>query len=115
MRQSIREQTNLNLLKSRDDMVAKYKRKKGKRIASFEIEDHVSCEIPKKIRKKADITRLPCVVIDVTNDKYKLMCQYGIIAGTFDASSFIKYPWDVRGNAEKKVTLNSAALKFLGK
>lgn len=82
IRKETREDVIKHQEKAREQMVSKYERKKGsKRLATFKLEDHVSIEIPKKIRKKTDAKRLPCLVVDKTRgnpETYKL-----VISGIF--------------------------------
>ncbi|XP_066922014.1 uncharacterized protein [Clytia hemisphaerica] len=118
-RKAIRDEVNSNLELSRNKMQEKYQRKKGKRVASFSVGEHVGLLIPEKIRKKADIKRLPCIVLQKSNNRhcesFSLMSEYGILNGKFTASELEKYPGQVNGLDDVKLSLNAASLKLLGK
>jgi len=98
-------------------MVKKYEKKKRTKLTEFEIEEHVSCIIPNIWRKKSNITRIPCVIIDKfcgTQPLYTLMSEFGVLKGKFNASNLIRYPGSIiRCNPEKKISLRTAAYQLL--
>lgn len=99
-------------------MINKHAKSKGTKLACFSVEEHVSIQAPKRLRGSG-IKRLPCIVLAKSEQngqkRYKLMCQYGILNGTFTASDLAKFPGNVTGKGDTKITLHAACLKFFGK
>ena len=117
IRQLVREEAKTNLEKSRKAMTEKFERHKKNKMFIFNVENHVTCGMPKKFLHKSSIKRIPCVIIEKSHGvqpTYKLMSEFGVLNGRYDASKLMPYPGKVIWcNPDKKVTLQAAASKFL--
>ena len=93
-------------------MTEKFERHKKKKMFNFNVEDHVTRGMPKKVLHKSSIKRIPCVIIEKSHGvqpTYKLMSEFGVLNGRHAASKLMPYSGKViLCNSDKKVTLQAA-------
>ena len=79
----------------------------------FEAGQSVSVKIPAINHGGTELKRIPCVVIDLIHDKYRIVCKYGILNDLYGANDLEKYEGLIDFEFKKinnKVSLTTAAI-----
>ena len=112
-RKEIRAAVEIELAKNAEMMRKKYSRGKRRKVADYQLSDHVSVTVKKNLRHSSDIKRIPCVVAAKSSGNqptYRLLCQVGTLEKRYTASVLMPYPGPVRCQSppEKMVSLSEA-------
>ncbi len=94
-KQSIHSQVLSNLRENADKaaekMEKKHNNKRNKKTVVYQVGDSVSVKIPSIDHGGTELRRIPCVVIDLVHEKYRLVCPYGILNELFSANELEIY------------------------
>ena len=116
-RQRIREEVCDANVRNAEYLIKKYSHGKRVMVAEFKEGEHVSLKIPKTTRHSADLTRLPCVIVNKSSGNqstYRLICRYGTLKQRVTASNLMPYPGDIKcGKPDIYVPLAEAVHQLL--
>ena len=91
----------------------KHNYKRSKKTVVSELANNVSIKIPSIDHGGTELRRLPCVIVDVHHDKYKLACQWGILEDLYGAQNLEIYHGLIEFNSktiENPISLRSSAI-----
>jgi fructose/tagatose bisphosphate aldolase len=75
-----------NIKLNAERMKKNYCKRKKMQVRWFKIGDNVAVKVPKEDRHKAEVHRIPAVVVKVKNgipNMYRLACSFGTIHGYY--------------------------------
>src|SRR3954452_10789816 len=85
---------------------------KTSKITKYKVGDFVKIKIPKEDRHKSDRTHLPCKILSIAGDKYKLGCQSGLLETAYSGRNLERLMANISELEEiprKKISIREAA------